>query len=998
MNGSFPLCVLCCLLWWGGGTRSDGQTPDFIWQQYTTEHGLPSLEIYQTIQDETGNIWIATDHGLTRYDGYAFKTFSRTDGLEENVIFDPVALPGNRLRFRGLSGKIYDLAVDTIQGWRHNALLEDLVSNLPYAAKGYATDLSTGVVYYALSNLGIVRIDSSGHWQQLAPNRPGFQILRRTAGKPVANSILPIGIAQGSTQADPVQITLIDEPEVNTLTYQFQYGAGDHFYSFQIDDRHWILSSEHEIACFQDTVHLWTSPTTHRVTEILATPNQGIWVAYNHQGGLGWFSDLEALRTGNGSRQLEGISFSALLRDRDGGIWASSLEQGIFYTADQAKTYYHQGMGWPSTIVSSLQPISDTILSIGFLDGQIAELHIDNHTLNLRAGPADEPLQDQYYHSPSGQYFQFFHNKSMVLAPGQERQEILVPSRTGALQSLIAKKIWPAPDDQYGWINSVIGFMALRFEPTQIHWSSDYPERHLPASKRTFSIYEDPDGNIWGSNLDGFFAFDGKDQISYPYRDSLLTNRIDDIVALSDGTLLLATRGQGLIVFRDSLQAVLTMSDGLTTNMLESITLDHEENAWIATLHGLQRVWRDSSGSWKVQRFTVDHGLPSNEIRAVTRMRDEIWCATTRGLVRFPLRQPQDFTLRPRIQWVSVDGNVYPQFDLQEIPADFTVLQIKLSYFDFRRRGRTPFRYRLNPDDQWQGTTEPQLTLLKLKPGDYRLEIQASNPDGYWSPSYPLRFRIAPPWYRAPWFQFGSFTVFALLILFYVLWRNRRLSRQLEIDQRITNLERTALQAQMNPHFLFNVLNTIQSQIAAGEKKSAMDHLAQFARLMRGVLQGSRAQEVSLAQEIAYLKDYLALEKTRFNDQLEFDLYVDSRIQPDDLYLPPMLIQPFVENALIHGLGHRPHDARVVIRFIPVGDDLQIEIEDNGIGLHQSRPVQVNRPSEHQSIGINLTRDRLKILHPKRPTSEALFLEEIRHPDGSIAGTRVRIRVPGVLS
>jgi sensor histidine kinase YesM len=217
----------------------------------------------------------------------------------------------------------------------------------------------------------------------------------------------------------------------------------------------------------------------------------------------------------------------------------------------------------------------------------------------------------------------------------------------------------------------------------------------------------------------------------------------------------------------------------------------------------------------------------------------------------------------------------------------------------------------------------------------------------------------------------------------------KNLEQLAEAEKRIGELRLMALRAVMNPHFIFNALNSIQFFIAKNDKRQAIQYLSTFSKLIRGILSGSAQNTVRLTEELELLKHYVALELLRFENRFTVELKIDPTIDKENIEVPSLLIQPFVENAILHGLYNKEAEGILKITVNQTSEDyILFEIEDNGIGRAAARELQRAKPQQHKSIGISLAEERLKMINVDPGLSiETTDLYSGGHP----AGTRVKI-------
>ena len=265
--------------------------------------------------------------------------------------------------------------------------------------------------------------------------------------------------------------------------------------------------------------------------------------------------------------------------------------------------------------------------------------------------------------------------------------------------------------------------------------------------------------------------------------------------------------------------------------------------------------------------------------------------------------------------------------------------------------------YQLLPDQEDWLTVENHSTveLPRLLPNDYTLNIRGTFSTGNESEVKSYKIKINEPWQNTAIAKF----CFALLLgmMFYGLYRFRlqQLTEKNNIKEEIRQLEKSALQAQMNPHFIFNCLNSIQSFIMDNEKGNAMDYLGRFAQLIRSNLNASMAEKISLHDEIRILENYLCLEQLRLNHKFQFTITPADDIDVHETLIPPMLIQPFVENAVIHGMRGVKKEGVIEVSFTQSKAALNVSITDNGQDDGQNIPKDPN----HKSVGVKITKKRL---------------------------------------
>lgn len=237
-----------------------------------------------------------------------------------------------------------------------------------------------------------------------------------------------------------------------------------------------------------------------------------------------------------------------------------------------------------------------------------------------------------------------------------------------------------------------------------------------------------------------------------------------------------------------------------------------------------------------------------------------------------------------------------------------------------------------------------------------------------------------------------------LLLIFIFLLRNKQKHQIIKTDLEQTQLELQGrlLRSQMNPHFIFNSLNSIQSYITSNDQFHAETYLSKFAKLMRSILENSRHAFISLEQDLATLKIYIELEHLRFEGQFVYDIEVDKNIDIENTYLPPMLLQPYIENAIVHGLvGHSNNKGQLKINFLQLDNEtIKCVIEDNGIGREKARDLKSRSIKPYKSLGIQVTKERMEILSEINKVNFEEKYFDLKNENNEAIGTRVELIIP----
>jgi len=485
---------------------------------------------------------------------------------------------------------------------------------------------------------------------------------------------------------------------------------------------------------------------------------------------------------------------------------------------------------------------------------------------------------------------------------------------------------------------------------------------------------------------------------------------IEDIIQGDNNDLWLSRLGGGLAHFDKSTgrSKIYTTVDGLSNNTCYGLLKDKHGNIWISTNHGISRF------NPKTEQFRVfgpEDGLKIDEFNSDNTYMSqdgEMFFGGMGGVVSFYPDSLTDneaiLTAAPLVIEDFKVAGVNRYFNKPIYTSDTVVLkkgddnfQLTFASLDFRNAEKIKYRYRLKNGNNGFIQTDFRhrfLNYAKLSPGNYLLEIDATNSDGDWISHTSLLIIIPAYYYQTWWFSLFSILIVILIIVYFIYSYNQRIRMIAHKKQDELKLE--SLRGQMNPHFIFNSLNSINYFISQNDRLSANRYIADFSRLIRTFLANLSKEYVPFEQELESLRDYLQLEHLRFGDKFDYSLEINEELDSEQLLIFPGMVQPFIENAIWHGVrGLLNRKGVITVTFLPGGDDyIQCIVEDNGIGRKLAK-ARENRDHGRKSRGIGIVTERLRIINQIRKNNLRLIIED-RFPDQEETGTRVSIEIPKV--
>ncbi|MES2373942.1 MAG: histidine kinase [Bacteroidota bacterium] len=354
------------------------------------------------------------------------------------------------------------------------------------------------------------------------------------------------------------------------------------------------------------------------------------------------------------------------------------------------------------------------------------------------------------------------------------------------------------------------------------------------------------------------------------------------------------------------------------------------------------------------------------------------------------------------IQQVTI--NQRPFLNEQATPPELTHKQNNISFsftaFEFDYPDNISFRYKLDKvDSAWITDNESRVAnYSNLAPGSYTFLLQSGNNNGEWNKKITqYSFIIHPPFWQTWWFRLLLITSFVSTVIFIARQRIKRIRLLEEIktdaNKQMVDLEMKVFRSQMNPHFIFNSLNSIQKYIWENKQEDAAEYLGKFSRLIRLILEHSMYKLVTLEQEVIALQLYLELEHRRCNNKFDYTIQVHEDIQTSQVLITPMLIQPYVENAIWHGLLQKDGRGLLSINIQQQNEKIICIIEDNGIGRAKAEEIKNRKEKKVVSYGMQITEQRLRMLESKGHFGK-IAIEDLYDTEGNAAGTKITLDIP----
>ena len=529
-------------------------------------------------------------------------------------------------------------------------------------------------------------------------------------------------------------------------------------------------------------------------------------------------------------------------------------------------------------------------------------------------------------------------------------------------------------------------------------WNTHTKTIFLDSRKhRVFRLQDqliDDQSNIWTTSEKGIYRFDTKSEELIPYVQNI---SVAGIVQLDNNDIWCSNAQGGLLLFVPSMKSVKQIDLGPLTNntFIKHLRKDKNGIIWGTSNKGLFRI---DPNTTKVDLIQKSDGLLSNLLTGISIDGTNLFVSSSKGVSLVNINEEFKSSFAPQltIGTIRLNGTEASKKDLLNLKFNENNLEIKFKAIGFETPGVYNYRYRLKGlNDEWQYTTELKALFLSIPDGSYQFEVESFDPRGGWSVRQTLEVKISPPFWKTWWF-IGGVTILNMMLLFFLYKRRiRKLEQTNRLKNEIRKFQQHAMTAQMNPHFIFNSMNSIQRFILENERLIANEYLVKFSGLMRLTLENSKKIWVPIEDEVQALKLYLELESLRFKNKLNWEIEITDDVD-ESLKIPTLLIQPFVENSIWHGLMPKKEGGQVTIRIGQKDDTVFCEVIDNGVGRKQAEKLKSEEHKTMESTGVSITEQRLELLHSKSSTTFKFSIEDRKDLEDKVAGTRVYFTIPTI--
>lgn len=985
---------------WDGLNKYDGY--NFIY--YTKENGLSNTTINNLLEDDDHNIWIATDYGLNKLER---ETGSITSFLHDNS--NPNSISNNFITqlLQDKDGYIWICTADGLNRYDKNLRI---FTTYNFFNKDADSAISNYICSAIQDSRGLIWIGT----------RHGLHIYN-----PVTNnfSSYDLGKDDGSLATNSRYFIndLIEDQSGNICigtrngVYVLDPGNGIKQSLNQASGEEWRLSG-------------------NIVNALLLDKKGQLWVGSTE--GLDLFDPFKrrvmSFRSGPSTLNISNNDIKCLYQDPTGAIWIGTYK-GLNKVDQSPSRFIHysnepgEANSLSDNIVYSIFEDKQGLIWIGTFGGvniydrKKEQFSVIMHNPKDNNSISSNKIKAMVLDS-SGFVWIGAETSGVDRYDPKTGKVVHFEHKPGDTNSLTGNNILSMMTDSRGriWIGTDRGLSI--YDPVTDKFGRIVvgPGRKPNlVNNLVWALYEDRHGNFWVGTGEGLMRFSSDLQITLVLinkpseTNSLSTNRVFSVYGDKDDIYWFGTAGGGLDRYDPETGEfrVYTEKNGLPNNIVYATLEDGEGNLWITTNWGISKFNKQSE---VFVNYDTRDGVQGNEFNAgayFINSKGEMYFG---GMSGFNVFHPKGILLNripPRIIVTSMKVFNEPiRRDLEDgevIRLNYTenFFAFEFAALDFNNPSKNLYRYKLeNYDDTWIYTNAAQrrAEYRKVTPGTYRFMVTGSNNDGVWNPNgISLTIVISPPWWKSWIFRIALIVVTFLLVwsLIYLRISNIRKKHDVEkkmltIEKQIFELEQKALRLQMNPHFIFNSLNAIQNFVLSNDTDRAVNYLAKFSHLMRMILANSTVSHIPLKDEMRALVYYMDLEKLRFDDKFNYKVNVDPEIDEEFIEIPPMIFQPYVENAIIHGLVNSPKKGLLQIWLkLKEKGILHCIIEDNGIGREKAIEIRSKSGIKRQPKGMMITQERLQILSKQSRKDSVVKVTDLSDEKGKPTGTRIELEI-----
>jgi len=939
--------------------------------------GLPSTEVYKVLQDADGFMWFATDAGVCKYDGNTLTTYTAADGLRENPVIKMKLDSKKRIWFVTPSGYFfyYDKGHFT-QLAANNAFKKICIYPILDFMIGekdtlFITGLNTGKQ--------IVKVPPEDNYNKIIAtniysegNNIGRFILKNKANP---SELISLGSFHFTMQDSTYKVQVFDTIVIASLkNIKEDYSSSVNSSTVLGPDGTVYFVSRNKLTYIKDRKIINYYNFSADILKIYFDADGDLWIGVKGNG-IHFFKHADLTKPPIHS--MDSLSVSSIVQDKEGSVWATTLEKGIFQCMNK---YVYSIPGK----VRNFKVVNNQ-LNIGFISPKellVSTTDSIRYLNEMKLLPKNSEFRSSLKHKKDSYYALF---ARLYYIQNNTAKEIIYDTH-----SIPTHFLFESYNDTILAINmscicKIYNGKCIYYKRTDIHFNfaTQLPDKTIL---------------IGGASGTGIFEFKNNSLVPYLNQFKELKTRINWIATDSVGNIWIATNEKGVFCYDKKQQhlRVFNETNGLASNKVNTCAVASNGDIWCGTHSGLIKLTVSQGlDRVKIENFDKNHGVVDMEIENITCFNNKVWCSGKTALFYFEQDKMTKNKQVPGVYLKSIHIKNQPFLVCDSLVLNYNQNDFRIQYelITYKKTDTRTFFYKLvGYDKNWSISNTGDIQYTNIGYGNYTLIVYGVNNDGLRNKiPYSINFIIKRPFWFTWWFIL--IIVILIMVLIYIsahYWRKRIEKKERDkavINQKVAEFKMTALRSQMNPHFIFNAIGSIQHFILQNEAKQSYNYLAKFSMLIRNILNNSREEYISLEQEIITLKLYIELEQIRFTNPFEFIIDMDETIDME-IDIPTMLIQPYIENSIWHGLMPKSSGGILELILRKTDSTLHVIIRDNGVGR------KMKTAHQHISKGMSITEQRIETLEATSQKKFNTRIVDLKDEQGNLIGTEVNLIIP----
>lgn len=927
---------------------------NFSYRSLDKAHGMPTNTIYDLMQDKRGFMWFATDKGLYRYDGNEFRLFlnKNQDGKSlSNLMEDG----DGRIWCQNFSGQFFYTQADSLQFCKHLTPLGSFHQGRILQGRYLFSIGNKTVRVFDIKTQKIIQKDSKEFSSPHASTDTQYCYRYYEIHSKI------IGFSANGNQIE------IQLPK-DIIAFYHVFDKGKIYVLPKLNATHLYILENNKIT---DKISLAGQSLIQNIS-LIDDQYLGIYTS------SGFYLIDKKSKHKRYFPMLTNKNITSVIKDNEGNFWIATINSGILFVPSLSMKVIE-----PQISFSQLRAIeSENRLLFGTTKNEVFSLNLQTlQRQNLHDGHTNDEVLSLYYDSKQ---------KRLLFCSDKFYQ--IIQNKTTSIGKYAIKDI--ESND-----NNTVFVAATGFAGTY-DWNTAKKIVQISAGPVRFRavVIDKANQSLYLATSNGFQKLDSTKKTSEIKYQNETISAIDIAIKQdTKSTIFAATSTKGIyFIENDVVVKHLTKESGLEDDGVYKIKY-YKNQLWWLTEKAVQSY---DLLSKQIKTYTKADGLPEADLKDLAFIKDTVYVATLSGLISFPINQISKSVFPPKmiVNEFEINKKQTQIANNQDFDYNKNNIDIHFSVLSYRNSGEIKTYYQIN-NKTWQ-LLEPNartLSLPELSPDKYNIKLKAVDTDGLESKIITLTFTVRQPFWKTLWFWSLIVGMIALVAYFFINQNIKRVKREAELQAEKLTLEKdlqvhllTAIKSQMNQHFMYNTLNGIQEQFLFGDKTIASEQLSNFTQLTRQILDVSSKRSIPISTEIEILTKYLDLEKMRFSEGFNYNITFGDTIDEDYHQIPPLLIQPFIENAIRHGLLHKNGEKVVEVHFELDAPEENIicTVQDNGIGRAKANEINAKRIRQFDSFSTSATEERLRLLTSASTKQNFIAYQDL--PEG----TKVKITIP----